>query len=182
MSLPNMTFRRKGIEYVPMKVFAVNDKYVIGIYQGKLSPYDLLIKYRQKENGKWSRIRTPKHIHWAVDMLIKMSMEPEKTKDFVDFLLKYWDNEVYPLKSEEQRKELLTDKLLQEVNQEAESYPELSEKGEYSVKFLLLIAKLLMFQEKTNLEEAYMFKNLLNALKEGKDIFKIVSIATHTGR
>jgi len=27
-----------------------------------------------------------------------------------------------------------------------------------------------------------MFKNLLEALKEGKDIFKIVSIATHNRR
>jgi hypothetical protein len=41
------------------------------------------------------------------------------------------------------------------------------------------VAKILMVQEKTNMEEAYMFKNLLDALKEGNDIFRIVSIATH---
>jgi hypothetical protein len=39
-----------------------------------------------------------------------------------------------------------------------------------------------MIQEKTNLETAYMFKNLLNALRRGDDIFSIVSIASHTGR
>jgi len=43
------------------------------------------------------------------------------------------------------------------------------------------LAKLLMLQEKTNLETAYMFKKLLKALKSGEDIFKIVSIASHTG-
>ena len=48
---------------VLLSSFPVNGSYYIGIYQGSLSPYDVLIKYRQLENGKWSRIRTPKHIH-----------------------------------------------------------------------------------------------------------------------
>ena len=179
MSLPNMIYKRNGQEYHPLKTFTVNGEYILAVYQGNLSEYDLLIKYRQKENDKWSRIRTPKHIHWAVDVLIKMSLEKDKTKEFLDFLIDYWDNNVSPLESEEERNSLLSDELLEQVNNEANQYPELVEKGEYSVKFLLLIAKLLMFQEKTNLDTAYMFKNLLEALKDGQDIFKIVSIATH---
>ena len=179
MSMPNMNFRRNRQEYHPLKIFAVNGKYILAVYQGNISKYDLLVKYRQKENDKWSRIRTPKHIHWAVDVLIKMSLEKDKTKEFLDFLIDYWDNNVSPLESEEERNSLLSDELLEQVNNEANQYPELVEKGEYSVKFLLLIAKLLMFQEKTNLDTAYMFKNLLEALKDGQDIFKIVSIATH---
>ena len=182
MSLPNMIYKRDGQEYHPLKTFAINGEYILAVYQGSLSEYDLLIKYRQKENNKWSRIRTPKHIHWAVDVLIKMSLEEAKTKDFLDFLIDYWNNNVSPLRSEYERNTLLNNELLNEVNNEANQYPELSEKGEYSVKFLLLIAKLLMFQEKTNLDTAYMFKNLLEALKDGKDIFKIVSIATHNRR
>jgi len=63
-----------------------------------------------------------------------------------------------------------------------EHYKELSEKGEYSIKFLILLAKLLMMQEKTNLETAYMFKKLLKTLHDGGDIFSAVSTATHTGR
>jgi len=39
-----------------------------------------------------------------------------------------------------------------------------------------------MIQEKTNLETAYMFKKLLDALRDGGDIFSVVSIASHTGR
>jgi hypothetical protein len=165
-----------------LKVFTVNGEYILGIYQGSISEYDLLIKYRQKEGDKWSNIRTPKHIHWAVDILIKMSLEENKTKEFLGFLINYWDDNVTPLTTEEDRNSLLSDELLNEVNNEATQYPELVEKGEYNVKFLLLIAKLLMFQEKTNLDTAYMFKNLLKELKEGKDIFKIVSIATHNRR
>ncbi len=182
MSLPNMIYKRNGQEYHPLKIFRINGQYILAVYQGSLSEYDLLIKYRQKENNNWSRIRTPKHIHWAVDVLIKMSLEENKTKEFLDFLINYWSNNVSPLTSEEERNNLLNDDLLEQVNNEATQYPELVEKGEYSVKFLLLIAKLLMFQEKTNLDTAYMFKNLLEALKEGKDIFKIVSIATHNRR
>ena len=179
MNLPNMIYKRNGQEYHPLKIFRINGEYIIAVYQGSLSEFDLLIKYRQKEKDKWSRIRTPKHIHWAVDMLIKMSLEENKTKEFLEFLIDYWDNNVTPLTTEEDRESLLSDALLNDVNNEAIQYPELAEKGEYSVKFLLLIAKLLMFQEKTNLSTAYMFKNLLEALREGQDIFKIVSIATH---
>jgi len=36
-----------------------------------------------------------------------------------------------------------------------------------------------MLQEKTDLETSYMFKNILKALEDGEDIFKIVSLATH---
>ncbi len=182
MNLPNMIYKRNGQEHHPLRTFTVNGEYILAVYQGSLSEYDLLIKYRQKENGKWSRIRTPKHIHWAVDVLIKMSLEKDKTKDFLDFLIDYWDNNVSPLKSKEERNSLLSDELLNQVNNEANQYLELVGKGEYSVKFLILIAKLLMFQEKTNLDTAYMFKNLLEALKDGQDIFKIVSIATHNRR
>ena len=44
-----------------------------------------------------------------------------------------------------------------------------------------LLAKLLVKQKKTNRGNAYMFKNLLEALKEHKELYKIISIATHKG-
>jgi len=45
-----------------------------------------------------------------------------------------------------------------------------------------LLAKLLMIQEKTNLETAYMFKKLLEALRVKGNIFSVVSRASQTGR
>ena len=40
-----------------LEVFKINGEYIIGIYQGSLSEFDILIKYRQKQQtGKWSRI------------------------------------------------------------------------------------------------------------------------------
>jgi len=174
-----MCFKKDGQIKTPLFVAEINGSFIVAAYQGNLSKYDILIKYRQKHNEDWSRIRTPKHIHWAVDILIKMHFESKKTKDFLDFLIKIWGNTA-PFKNEHERKEFLNIEGLIEANkQEIKQYEELSRRGEYSIKFLVLLARLLMAQEKTNLETAYMFKRLLDALKSGEDIFKIVSIATH---
>lgn len=176
--LPHMISRG----YKPLAIFQVNDSYILGVYQGRLSEFDLLLKFRQKDSSKksgWSNIRAPKHIHWAVDLLLKMNTEPIKTKEFLNFLLDYWNNNVEPIKTKVERDDLLSNQLITEVNNEADNYLELANKGEYSVKFLILMAKLLMYQEKTNYPQAYMFKDLLTALENGKDIFKIVRIATH---
>ena len=173
--------KSKGKE--PIFSMPVNGKYIIAIYQGSLSQFDILIKYRQLIENKWSRIRTPKHIHWAVDAIIKMHHNDDETRKFLQFLIDLWDNQIQPLKTDEERNLLLdVEKLKNEANTEAGKYPKLANKGEYSVKFLYLIAKLLMIQEKTNLSTAFMFKNLLKALEAHKDIYKIVSIATHNRR
>ena len=162
----------------PLCVIPINGTYLLGIYNGVLSDFDILLKYRQKEEGKWSRIRTPKHIHWAVDMLIKHYSEPHETDLLLDSLLRQWEQTV-PLESKEDQERLLSsERLLSDVNDEAGKYNKLAGKGEYSVKFLILIAKLLMVQEKTNRHDAYMFKNLLEKLKEHRNIFEIVSTAT----
>ena len=179
MSLPNMI--SKGNQ--PLAVFPVNGRYVLAVYKGTLSEFDLLLKYRQKDESRkagWTNIRTPKHIHWAVDVLLKMHSNEEETKQFLDFLITAWNEHIKPLRTEEERMNLLNvETLLKEVNQEALKYESLADKGEYSIKFLILIARLLMIQEKTNMETAFMFKQLLDALRAGQDIFKIVSIATH---
>ena len=162
----------------PLCVIPINGTYILGIYKGTLSDFDILLKYRQREDGKWSRIRTPKHIHWAVDMLIKHYSEPHETDLLLDSLLKQWEQTV-TLESKEDQEHLLSpERLLADVNDEAEKYNKLADKGEYSVKFLILIAKLLMVQEKTNRHDAYMFKDLLEKLKEHRNIFEIVSTAT----
>lgn len=162
----------------PLCVIPINGTYILGIYKGALSAFDILLRYRQKEGERWSRIRTPKHIHWAVDMLIKHYSEPHETDLLLDSLLNQWEQTV-PLESKEAQEYLLSsERLLDDVNDEAMKYDNLAGKGEYSVKFLILIAKLLMVQEKTNRHDAYMFKNLLEKLKEHRNIFEIVSTAT----
>jgi hypothetical protein len=189
-NLPTMIFKKRGIdEFVyPLQVYQINDSFILAVYQGKLSPLDMLLRYRQKVKDKkipnnyvWSNIRTPKHIHWAVDILIKMHQEEELTKTFVNFLLQKW-NETFAQNSDEQRIEMIKiTNLLPTTEEESKNFYRLNGYGEYSVKFLLLMAKLLMQQEKNNMYDAYMFKNLLEALRKGENIFKVVSIATQRG-
>ena len=55
--------------------------------------------------------------------------------------------------------------------------------GEYSVEFLIVLMTLLMTQEKTNRNDAYMFGKVLDSLlKEELDIFSIMSAAGFGGR
>lgn len=178
ISLPKMSFKKKGVEHNPIKVLQVNDNIIMAIYKGALSPFDILIKYRQKlKTGKWSNIRTPKHIHWTVDILMKMQSYKGLTEEFLDFFIDIW-NKTTPLKSERERQSLDLKSLLDISKAEIERFKELSKKGEYSVKFLVLLAKLLMLQEKTNRPDAYMFKRVLDGLKRGEDLFRVLSTAT----
>ena len=180
--IPKMSYNQKGIEHQPIKTFQVNDNTIIAVYQGALSPLDILIKYRQKlKPGKWSNLRTPKHIHWTVDILMKMQTYKDLTTEFLNFFLDLWASTT-PLQTEEERQSLDLEKLLSLHKLEIEKYKILSTKGEYSIRFLILLAKLLMLQEKTNRADAYMFKNVLVELKSGGDLFGILSKATLRGK
>lgn len=52
--------------------------YIIFVFQGTLSQFDIVIKYKKDRK----RIRTPKHIHWVVDILMKMQ-ENERLRNRV---------------------------------------------------------------------------------------------------
>lgn len=101
---------------------------------------------------------------------------------FISFLDKLWIVTMTNKTENERTIAITIDNFIFIYKDEINKYEKLNSKGEYSVKFLLVIAKLLMQQEKNNMEEAYMFKRLLNALIEGEDIFKIISISSHTGK
>ena len=152
----------------------IGENYVLGVYKGKLSNYDILIKYKEKVNEKWSRQRTPKHIHWTVDMLIKQYNAPLNTEKLLKFLLKKW-KKIKGIKSNKERESILTNVLKIKI---PDKFINLNY-GIYNIEFLCRLAFLLMIQEKTNNSKAFMFKKLLEALKEKKDLFSIISIATH---
>ena len=61
--------------------------YIIYVFQGSLSQFDILIKYRK--DGK--RIRTPKHIHWVVDILMKMQGNETITKNYLLAIQNCWN-------------------------------------------------------------------------------------------
>ncbi len=136
-----------------------------------------MIRYRK--DGK--RIRTPKHIHWVVDVLMKMQGNEILTKQYLEAIQNHWKtceplvaNDFDALKS-----------LIETGEEEIEivQYSALNAFGEYDVEFLYVLMKLLAVQEKTNRPDAYMFGEIIEELLEtDRDIFKIISTAGFGGR
>ena len=151
--------------------------YIIYVFQGNLSQFDIVIKYRK--DGK--RIRTPKHIHWVVDILMKMQGNETITKKYLLAIQNCW-NTCVPLTNND----FSTLKSLIESGEndmDIEQYFVLNEFGEYDVEFLYVLMELLAVQEKTNRADAYMFGNIIDELLEAdRDIFKIISTAGFGGR
>lgn len=47
MPQPSMTSKKSPL----LLSFQVGNDYMIGVYQGSLSQFDIIVKYKQKENG-----------------------------------------------------------------------------------------------------------------------------------
>lgn len=151
--------------------------YVIYAFQGNLSQFDIVIKYKKNEK----RIRTPKHIHWVVDILMKMQGNEELTKKYLLAIQNCW-NTCTPLSHNdfETLKSLIENG---EKDIEIEQYFDLNAFGEYDVEFLYVLMELLAVQEKTNRADAYLFGKIIEELlKNDRDIFKIISTAGFGGR
>lgn len=173
---------RKGTEVIEKGtkkaiIEFVFDEYVIYVFQGTLSEFDIVIKYRK--DG--TRIRTPKHIHWVVDILMKMQGNEDLTKEYLLKIQDCW-NKCEPLKNNnfETLKQLIEDG---ENDIDIKQFTVLNEYGEYEVEFLYVLMELLAVQEKTNRADAYMFGKIIEELLETeRDIFKIISRAGFGGR
>lgn len=151
--------------------------YIIYVFQGNLSQFDIVIKYKKDDK----RIRTPKHIHWVVDVLMKMQGKESLTKRYLLAIQNCW-NKCKPLVCND----FVTLKQLIENGEseiEIEQYYSLNGFGEYDVEFLYVLMELLAVQEKTNREDAYMFGKIIEELLDAdRDIFKIISTAGFNGR
>lgn len=157
------------------KEFKVGN-YTLGIFQGtrgKNPDLDIIVKF-QLGTG---RVRTPQHLHWAIDLLIKKEHDKELTNEFVKYLVAMWDK-VKPFKDkqEQQKCELKLTNL-----QQLKQFEKLNQYGEYPVELIGHIVELLMIEEK-NSDRAFMFKGVLDAIYKDKDIFSIVSQAGYRGR
>lgn len=158
------------------KEFKLENGTVIGVFQGSRGEnpdLDIIVKY--KEPGK--QVRTPKHIHWAIDLLLKRQQNEELTKDFAQYLLNMW-NAVEPFRTKEDQSRC---ELSLSGKEDLSRFIELDDYGEYSVEFIAKVLELIMIQEKTGLSTAFMFRGVLKAIHDEGDIFSIVSAASYSG-
>ena len=148
-------------------VYRTADNVAIYVVPGTKSKHDFIVRYR--EVGK--RVRTPKHIHLMVDFFAKRTGNPSLTNQLVDHIINNIILQISPAST--------YPPVLQIFDPaDAERFDELSQYGEYSIEFLLVITELIMIQEKTNYPDGTINLELFRKFKEGADIFSIVSAAT----
>lgn len=170
----NISKRGKSIKGI-LKVELTN--YDIFVYEGTISQFDIIVQYKKIGLRKE---RTPKHIHWVVDLLLKNQGKKKIANKFLTCIQEYWNN-CEPLVNNDYQ--TLHDIIVNDYNSiNTKKYKKLNKYGEYDVEFLSVLFILLIHQEKTNYNQAYMFKSIIdNLLKEKLDIYSIVGIATHGG-
>lgn len=163
----------------PIAELELNDDMIIYVLpgsRGQRPDSDILIKYRAKDKN----IRTPKHVHWAVDLLIKKQFDEKLTNSFIQEIRKEWEN-CKPLESNDFQI-IKTISLDCENKIDIDKYKKLNNYGEYDIEFLLVLLTLMMYMEKTNSDKAHMFMDVLNSLLDEKlDIFSIISASTFNG-
>lgn len=175
--------KKKGDKIKPPRKYAIKEIFledgtIIGVFEGEKGynhDHDILIKY--KECGK--RIRTPKHIHWVIDLLIKKEHDRDLAIRFMRYLREMYDK-VEAFKGKEDRQKC---ELKETTREKLKEFKELNKYGEYTVEFIGHLIELMIKMEKNTPPEkpARVFKELMNALLNEKEIFVIVSKATQTG-
>lgn len=150
----------------------------IGIFagsRGHIADHDIIIKYQ--EDGK--RVRTPKHIHWVIDMLIKKEHNKKLTLKFMKYLREMYDR-VKGFESKEDRDNCT---LTETTHEKLKEFEELNDYGEYSVEFIGHLIELMIKMEKNMPPEkpARVFKELMDSMIKEDEIFVIVSKATQIG-
>lgn len=175
--------KKEGETTRPPRKYAIKeinliDGTTIGVFEGDrgyIRDHDILIKYQ--ERGK--RIRTPKHIHWVIDLLIKKEYNKELTLEFMKYLRNMYDK-VHGFKSKDDRKKC---ELTETTSTKLKPFEELNKYGEYKVYFIGNLIELMIKMEKNTDPEkpARVFKELMDAMIQEEEIFVIVSKATQVG-
>jgi len=173
-----MRFKREGKEHIAIKEIKLSDGTIIGVFEGNRGAnpdHDILIKY--KEQGK--RLRTPKHIHWVIDLLIKKEHNRKLTIQFMKYLRSMYDA-VKAFKNKQDRQKC---KLKETTKLKLKPFEELNKYGEYKVDFIGHLIELMIKMEKNTPPEkpARVFRELMDAMIQEKEIFVIVSKATQIG-
>lgn len=183
MALNYQPKKQKDQKERPPRAYAVreitlSDGTIIGVFAGNRGAnpdHDILIKYQEK--GK--RLRTPKHIHWVIDLLIKKEHDKELTLKFMKYLRDMYD-QVEAFQSKEERG---TFKFKQTTPDKLKPFEALNKYGEYKVDFIGHLIELMVKMEKNTPKDkpAWVFRQLMDALIQEKEIFVVVSKATQIG-
>lgn len=155
----------------------LQDKIILSVFPGELSENDILLLYKDLSGRtKSQRYRTPKHIHWAVDLMLKREHNQKLTVELLQDFKNQWAK-TKPL-SERNSRAVYDSLVLSRDEKLLQKYKPLNLYGYYNTDFIIHLMELLMLQEKTNYPSAYMFLRVISELISGNDLFKVISTAT----
>lgn len=164
-SNPNVRGERKAIDSR-----IINDKYIIAIYKGNFSEFDFRVGYREKDGYKWKGVRQGKHIHWAIEILLKKQKNKRIVTRFLRHLLKLWQC-AEGVTSCNKRNNVL--KFIPLENFESfRKYTDLY--------FLMIFVYLLMVQEKTNYNKTNRIPKILKDMLSDKDSYSVINTVLFT--
>lgn len=175
------TVRRRGNPNPITSILDIdfNNGLFIYVFPGQLSQNDIWLKFKDF-NIPRTQIRTPKHIHWTVDLLIKKDNDPTLTDRFLNAMLQRW-NTVNSLPNRTYTT-ILNNLTLSRNQSFIDYYNPLNPYGFFTMEFLTHLMELLMLQEITNNPNAYMFRDVVNALLTSDDLYGIIAKAGFGGR
>jgi len=111
----------------------------LSAFPGSLSPNDILLKY--KEHRGTDRYRTPKHIHWVIDLMIKREHNKALTNELLMVFNSQWEKTI-PLVSRDYQA-VINSLLLSTDSELLEKYSALNSYGYYKVDFIIHLMELL---------------------------------------
>jgi hypothetical protein len=163
-------------------------RYQLFVFPGAISEHDILMKYNGPYNPDPHYKRTPKHLHWLIDLLLKKQGNPDIANVFLKRCKSFWETEALPLEDNDyDHVKRLVDSYLNSQDYfgiEANS-GELNKYGEFPMTFVAALFVLLATEEKTNMKDAYMFGQIIDELLKPSnelDISKVVSTAAFRGK
>jgi hypothetical protein len=172
--MKHLEFNKKGVNYKPIKHWKIDNVTEVAIYQGERGErpdLDFIVKY--KEEGK--RLRAPSHTHWIVDMLVKAEANKPGVLNYVNDLIRIYD-ESTPFTSIEERNNY----VLRLPDVMSSKHISLQGHGYYSIGTLTAFIELFIKCEKQT-TGAFMFRGLLSLIKEycegTKDFYQIVGFS-----
>ena len=157
------------------RVFPMPDGTLIGIFQGNRgdNPHlDFVVRFLPP--GRRKRIRTPRNIHWVVDILLNGKNKPEEALKLTKALLRCYENST-AFCSRGERNVFVP----RRARRLASQFKHLDSDGGVPVAFVTHIVELFSICEKASPRDNKMFKDVLLKLKayfEGtKDYYQVLS-------
>lgn len=165
--------RRKNAK--SFRHFVMKDGLILGMFQGNRGDrpkIDFIIKFL--EPRKKAKLRTPQHMHWVVDLLLKKETHKNDVRKIIKYFYNFYQKAPV-FKSVKQRNNY----QLRAPSVIRKKYNNLKHSGTYSIEYVAYLIELFTLCEKVSPRKNKMFEELLRILVEycegTKDFYQVMN-------